>query len=377
MDAGERSASRAAPRPGPGGPVAVDGRAAAGVPGAATTPWVRDLIARFRTAAGTMRACEHLADDPDQGAVWVAAVPDRRSCRRPACTAAVVATLEDRLGHGLRDEPPRCTTCGAAGVEVRGVGVALGPTMLRGTVCGPCLDERSPAPDPADDEAERGGRRPMALDDGPLVVGPAVRDDADGEPVLDDLARLALRRGALMAEACCRATVGGLDRERAVAGGLMVRAAKLARGLVGTPEADATFVGSLALRALGGTIAALGRALGPVAGDGQTDVADGATDAHHAPGDAPGGSWSELVALHLTHGSAGYALDLEHHGDGPAETIVAAERLALACADYVDGMPTDLDPYDVRRLAAEVTAVRAAVEAGAVGDHGGRPRRTV
>lgn len=381
------------PTPGPRFvPAGTDGPPAAPILGATTTPWVLDLIRRYRAAEPSMRACTHLAEDPDEGAVWQSVVPDLRSCRRAACTGAVHAALEDRLGHPADAEPPRCTTCGRTGVAVRGVGVAMGPTMLRGTVCEDCLAARPvPTPpvglDPATPVAT-GTRRALEPADAPLHADPEEPAAADGRPPLDAVGRRALRRGRLLAEACCKATATGLDPDRAVVGGLLVRAATLAAGLAGPVPAGGALAHDLTFRALVETTTTVWWLLraepaesraataafrgDPASGPGSADVrdrlaalgreADLATLLGPAV-DASPGSWPELRALHLAERPDGFALDLGPPDVDPLRTLVAGEHLSLACADYVDRMPTDLDADHLRRLAEEVTELRADVEA--------------
>jgi hypothetical protein len=375
-------------------PAGSGGPPAAPILGATTTPWVLDLIRRYRAAGPTMRVCIHLAQDPDEGAVWQSRVPDLRSCRRPDCTGAVLAALRERLGHPEDEEPVRCTTCGRAGVAVRGVGVAVGPTMLRGTVCEDCLAAR-PVPtasagiDPAA-PAAAGTRRALEPGDAPLRAD--AEDDepaaADGRPPLDAVGRRALRRGWLLAEACAAATATGLDPDRAVMGGLLVRAAKLAEGLAGPAPAGGALAHDLAFRSLVETTTLLWWLVraDPAEAAASTAAFRGDGDARRGPGDARDrlavlgreadlatllgptadavpGSWPELRALHLADREDGFALDLGRPDADPLRALVAGEHLSLACADYVDRMPTDLDPDHLRRLAEEVTELRADVEA--------------
>ncbi|MDO9407953.1 hypothetical protein [Patulibacter sp.] len=416
-------------------PAADDGRPVAPVLGATTTPWVLDLIRRFRAAGPTMRVCPHLVEDPHQGAVWLSSVPDLRSCRRTACTEAVLAVLQDRLGHPPAGEPTRCTTCGRVGLPVRGVGVAVGPTMLRGTVCEDCLAALPiPTPSSATDPlavVAGGTRRPLEPEDEVLGVDPEDLQQltaTDGRIPLDAVGRRALRRGWLLAEACGKATAPGLDPDRAVVGGLLVRAAKLARGLAGPAPADGAFVHEVAFRSLVETTTTLwwllradAAAAAPAAAAFRDDGVAGATafrddgaaergpgevrgrpvlpgpdeprdrptvtgtgsrsgsrsvrslladlgrEADHATllgpaSDAAPGSWPELRALHLSERPDGFALDLGPPVAGPLRALIAGEHLSLACADYVDRMPTDLDRDHLRRLADEVTELRADVE---------------
>lgn len=363
--------------------------------GATITPWVLDLIRRYRAAGPSMRVCSHLADDPDQGTVWQSSVPDLRSCRRSECTEAVLAVLEERLGHPREREPPRCTTCGRTGVAVRGVGVAVGPAMLRGTVCDECFAAQPiPTPESATDPvatAERDAPHPLAPADEPLAVDVQELAAAETRIPFDAAGRRALRRGWLLAEACGKTTAAGLDPHRAVVGGLLVRAAKLAKGLAGPASADEAFVRELAFRSLVETTTTLWWLLRADAAEAAAATAafrdPGASDdgspqvrdrlvalgreADHATllgpsGDAAPGSWRELTTLHLAGRPGGFALELGHRDIDPLQALIAGEHLALACADYVDRMPTDLDPDHLRRLADEVTELRASVEAALV-----------
>lgn len=376
-------------------PAGADGRPATPVLGPTTTPWVLDLIRRFRAAGPSVRVCTHVAEDPDQGAVWHATVPDLRSCRREGCAAAVRGVLDARLGRPSRDGPPRCTTCGRTGVVVRGVGVAVGATMLRGTVCETCLAALPvPTPSSATDPLEpapadaRGPRR-IELDDEPLDDDPQELATAEGPAALDAVGRRALRRGWLLAEACGRSTPPGLDPDRAVVGGLLARAAKLARGLAGPAAADGAFVHDLAFRSLVETTTTAWWLLrlddaerrtattafrerdasGPPADEARDRLtalgrrADAAILLGAAP-DAAAGSWRELAALHLTRGPGGFAVDPGRRDPDPSRLLVAGEHLSLACADYVVRTAVDLDPDELRRLADEVTELRRRVEAG-------------
>jgi hypothetical protein len=319
--------------------------------GEATTPWVRDLIARFRRAGGSIRECDHLAEDPEQGAVWLASVPDRRTCRRAACTSDVVSAS----GRARGDEPPRCTTCGATGVPVRGVGVAVGTTMLRGTVCDPCLAER-PTIEPEVVEGEGPvARRPLAIQDDPLIEGPGVAEADDAEPEtpdVHDLARRALRRAALMADACCRATPDRLGPDHAVAAGLLARAAELSGDLAAGSTPDGSLLHDVGLGALDEATSALRRAAG--------DAQEGTPPA--VPTQPPEDRWAALAAPHLTDGPDGAALAPRPRPAAPLRTILAAERLALACVDHAERLLPHIDPDDVRRHAAELSDLRRTVE---------------
>ncbi|MEV4419165.1 hypothetical protein AB0L40_04220 [Patulibacter sp. NPDC049589] len=373
-------------------PATADGRPVAPVLGATITPWVLDLIRRYRAAAPSMRVCAHLAEDPDEGAVWQSSIFDLRTCRRAECTGAALAVLEERLGHPPEDEPARCTTCGRTGVAVRGVGVAVGPTMLRGTVCDHCLAAQpiptpSSATDPVAGVDAPSAQRQIEPDDEPLDVDVPELAAAESRIPFDAVGRRALRRGWLMAEACARTTAPGLAPDRAVIGGLLVRAAKLAKGLAGPAPTDGAFVHDLAFRSLVETTTTLWWLLraeaadaatataafrdagpaGPGSGQVRDRLADLGREADHttllSPSpDAVPGSWRELTTLHLSERPDGFALDLGNPEIGPIQALIAGEHLSLACADYVDRMPTDLDPDQLRRLADELTELRANVE---------------
>jgi len=374
-------------------PAAADGRPTAEAVGARITPWVLDLIRRNRAAGPSMRVCAHLAEDPDQGSVWRASIPDVRSCRRAACTTAVPGLLEERLGRPPEHEPARCTTCGRTGVPVRGVGVAVGAAMLRGTICDDCFAaEPAPVPSTATDPVRndaRGARQPLEPEDAaPLDVDLQELAEAESPLPLHAAGRRALRRGWLLAEACCRTTAGGLDPDQAVVGGLLVRAAKLAKGLAGPTPSDGAVVHDLAFRSLAETTTTLwwllradapeaattisafrdAESTAPASGRIRERLAALGREADHAPllgpsADAVPGSWGELSTQHLAARPGGYALDLGVAEVGPLQALIAGEHLSLACADYADRMPTDLDPDELRRLADEVTELRADVEA--------------
>jgi hypothetical protein len=368
-----------------------DARPAAPRLGSMTTPWVLDLIGRFRAEGSAVRTCSHLADDPDDGAVWLASVPDLRSCRRPGCTAAVAAVQEERLGRPVADGPASCTTCGTTGVVVRGVGVAVGPTMLRGTVCEACLAAR-PVPTPAAIVApptSGGVAAPVTVDDEPIEVDREELARAEDPIPFHRIGRRALRRGHLMADACCRSTRSGLGADQAVVGGLLVRAAKLARGVSEAPPGG-SYVTDLAFRSLVGATADLWWAAAVATPDdlaafrasgsaGSTRSAESAADrlrgrlrdlgreddlaaALGGAADADPGTWAELETRHLSPAADGFALDVDRGDLGPMQLLVAGEHLARACVASVDRLPTDLDPDVIRRLADELTTLRAAVE---------------
>lgn len=381
--------------PAPAGGGGGTGAPARPVLGATTTPWVLDLIRRFRAAGPSMRVCAHLAEEPDQGATWQASVPDLRSCRRPACTSAVLAVQEERAGRPPHDEPTRCTTCGRVGLPVRGVGVAVGPTMLRGTVCEDCLAAR-PVPTPSSATAPVAGDAPVlhpALEAAAEPLTGAPEEDADDpatgtRPTSADAAgRRALRRGRLLAEACARTTPAGLDPDGAVLGGLLARAATLAEGLADPVAPGAAVAHDVAFRTLVGTTTTLWwllrlppdaaaaaisrfRDAGTTAATAETVRGRlrtvGREDDHARllgpPADAVPGSWDELVALHLVERADGFAVDLGRSAPDPLRLLIAGEHLSLACADYVRRVPTDVDPDHLRRLADEVTELRADVE---------------
>jgi hypothetical protein len=100
--------------------------------------WADELIRQYNEAARDgIRACPHLQQAPAQASIWLALAPDLQACQRPACGQALVRELERRLGHSLKDEPSRCSVCGAR-TEVRGVSVGVEMVMLRGMICPSC-----------------------------------------------------------------------------------------------------------------------------------------------------------------------------------------------------------------------------------------------
>jgi hypothetical protein len=100
-------------------------------------PWAEKLIRQFTEARATMRVCPHLAEEPTQPSIWLAALPDLLACQGRECELRLVPTLETRLGHTLAEEPAHCSVCGRQAL-VQGVSVGVGTTMIRGMVCEDC-----------------------------------------------------------------------------------------------------------------------------------------------------------------------------------------------------------------------------------------------
>jgi len=122
-----------------GEPPSEDIRWSRTVAGSGDHPWADALIAQF-DAAKEKRACEHLQQDPDQAAIWLAMAPELLSCTRPACQLLVTRVIEQRLGHALADEPGRCSVCGG-GPPVRGASISSGSLLLRGMACDGCAEQ--------------------------------------------------------------------------------------------------------------------------------------------------------------------------------------------------------------------------------------------
>jgi hypothetical protein len=100
-------------------------------------PFAEELIRQFTEAQATMRVCPHLAEEPTQPSIWLAALPDLLACQGRECELRLVPMLESRLGHGLAEELAHCSICGSAAL-VQGVSVGIGATMIRGMVCEDC-----------------------------------------------------------------------------------------------------------------------------------------------------------------------------------------------------------------------------------------------
>jgi hypothetical protein len=109
-----------------------------------THPWADELIRQFTEARPSVLACPHLQAAPTQPSVWLPHVPDMLSCQRPECGQMVIATLEQRLGHSLADEPGHCSVCGKQAL-VRGVSVGVETTMIRALLCQACEQGSTPS----------------------------------------------------------------------------------------------------------------------------------------------------------------------------------------------------------------------------------------
>lgn len=406
-----------------------------------TPAWATSLIETYAEHARTAKVCPHLHSDPAQSATWFALAPDLRSCARPECERQVLVSIERRLGHSLAGEPARCSACGSLGT-VTGVGVQSTSTLLRGMICDTCLAD--PTADIARSTTASGGsqtssaselgdeRKPMDLRVEPIEFKPDDLSGATDRQAFDEIGWRMIRRGGLMAQACCDATAEPLTPDQAVVGGLMVRASKLARGLFDATQMTDTVLHGLAFRSLVETTITIEwfvhknaerelaqfRAAGFAAwrkaakirvddpeardrhipealachlerqlaasdltwddvparsnawgagglrnrmndlgiGDKYESLFGYASDAIHC-------SWRELSELHLTHRPEGYALDSTYHELVPLQSILAGERLAIACAAYVHWMPTTLDPADTQRRAAAMSEIRLIVGA--------------
>jgi hypothetical protein len=99
--------------------------------------WAEELIRQFAEARPTMRVCPHLAEEPTQPSIWLAALPDLLACQGRECEGSLGPTLEAQLGHCLAEEPAHCSVCGREAL-VQGVSVGVGTTMIRGMVCEEC-----------------------------------------------------------------------------------------------------------------------------------------------------------------------------------------------------------------------------------------------
>jgi hypothetical protein len=110
--------------------------------GVDTPPFAEELIRQFTEAQAFMRVCPHLAEEPAQPSIWLAALPDLLACQGRECELRLVPTLEARLGRSLADEPAHCSICGREAL-VQGVSVGVGTTMIRGMVCEDCKSAES------------------------------------------------------------------------------------------------------------------------------------------------------------------------------------------------------------------------------------------
>ena len=110
-----------------------------------TPAWAEALVQQFVEAP--VRACPHLHEDPTQPSIWLAALPDLLACQGLECERRLIPTLEDRLGHSLKDEPAHCSVCGREAL-VQGVSVGVGSTMIRGMICEDCKSGAQPSPEP-------------------------------------------------------------------------------------------------------------------------------------------------------------------------------------------------------------------------------------
>jgi len=99
--------------------------------------WAQELVRQFNAAIPEVRECPHLLHDSTQPAKWISSIPDLLSCQRPTCEAVVVAIHAERVRLDPSLRPARCHACGRQ-AACRGVSVAAGTTLLRGSICEQC-----------------------------------------------------------------------------------------------------------------------------------------------------------------------------------------------------------------------------------------------
>lgn len=200
--------------------------------------WAASLIQQFNDA-GPKTRCRHLVND-DQVALWVAVAPDLIACQ--ACEAELIKKVEIRLGHELKDEPGRCSACGAEGM-VRGVSVAVDRYLLRGMICSACeasspIMEDEGASTELPEYLDRLGIPPIQIDRAALQ---ASTDFGDFEEKSLEMIARAGQLSELLIEAVQRHnadTKSALEPDEAVIGGLLVRCLKLTRAIFESAQSE-------------------------------------------------------------------------------------------------------------------------------------------
>lgn len=374
--------------------------------------WAAFLIRQFNEAE--KRACPHLHGE-EMPALWFAMLSDRLACFD--CHDALVSELERRLGHPLKDEPSQCSACGQPG-PVRGVSLAAGRVLLRGMICSEC--EGQGASDRVNGNVEAtsgdpeipGALRSLGLPG--IRIDPEALSATEDRGDFDDLAAQMLARAGRLAErlieSVSRATNArgaGLDLDEAVIGGLLIRTAKLTRGVFDAFGSESEAHGPLG-RCLAETAITLRwlvhkddtavyqrfradsfarwRKLlpapeedpgSPVLGLTRQTVERELQAAGLTWDDVPAKpnswgpdlrqrfeavgesgmyttlfvshssyvhpSWHEIRALHLRSDATGTHLDYTYAGMTPIAAIVLARLVADACADAAKVLPHDLD----------------------------------
>jgi hypothetical protein len=223
--------------------------------------WATGLIEQFNEA-GPKRCCPHLGSG-DLVSLWIPLAPDLLACLD--CEKELVKKIEDRLGHGLEDEPGKCSACGEVGL-VRGVTVAVGRYLLRGLICATC-ESASPAGaemDSEEDPEDRDLAVPkglVALDLPPIRIDRAALGATTDRQDFDEKGWEMLARAGKLAERLIASTQGkqgeGLDLDQAVIGGLLIRCAKLTRAIFDSTQAEESEAHATLSRSLAETTATL------------------------------------------------------------------------------------------------------------------------
>lgn len=218
-------------------------------------PWAEELIRQFNEVENRT-ACPHLRQR-DRAMLWLAIAPDLLACFD--CRDALIARVEERLGHGLADEPSRCSVCRQV-APVRGVSLSWERYLLRGMLCSICEDGGPMVGEESDvDDARRlAALRALGL--------PAIEIDwqklreTNDRSDFDIVGYGMLRRAGMLCERVIEAVDGcttgrrrGLSQDEAVIGGLLVRTAKLTRAIFDSTQADESEAHSPLSRSLGET----------------------------------------------------------------------------------------------------------------------------
>jgi hypothetical protein len=203
--------------------------------------WAAGLIEQFNDA-GPKRCCPHLASG-DLVSLWIPLAPDLLACLD--CEGELIKKIEDRLGHGLKDEPGKCSACGEAGL-VRGATIAVGSYLLRGLICAACESTSLPL----ETNSKEGLKdQDLAVPKGLAVLDlPPIRIDrralgaTTDRQDFDEKGWEMLARAGKLAERLIASTEEkqgeGLDLDQAVIGGLLIRSAKLTRAIFDSTQAE-------------------------------------------------------------------------------------------------------------------------------------------
>jgi hypothetical protein len=223
--------------------------------------WATGLIEQFNEA-GPKRCCPHLASG-DLVSLWISLAPDLLACLD--CEGELIKKIEGRLGHGLEDEPGRCSACGEVGL-VRGATIAVGPYLLRGLICAAC--ESTSPPRPETDSEDNLSDQDFAVPKGLAVLDlPPIRIDrralgaTTDRQDFDEKGWEMLARSGKLAERLIASTEEkqeeGLDLDQAVIGGLLIRSAKLTRAIFDSTQAEESEAHATLSRSLAETTATL------------------------------------------------------------------------------------------------------------------------